>query len=245
MKVGKFGYLNNFLPYYFLNGVEVVEATPKDMASKLLNGQIDYAPIPAFFYLSRKDLLRHYRFCVASFGKVLSVVVVSREKELDDGPIAITKDSMTSVSLLKIILRERGLRNRLVPMKTAIAQEMLERCRHALVIGDEAIKARMIYRVVMDLGEEWYDLTSLPMVFGISASLKNVDASNLDSRILESLNKAYENIESVLEDAEKTFKMPREFLIEYFRTLRFELGGKERRGLNEFEKYCRDCGLLR
>ncbi len=44
--------------------------------------------------------------------------------------------------------------------------------------------------------------------------------------------------------AEKEFKMPREFLEEYFRTLRFRVGDRERRGLREFEKYCRDYGLL-
>ncbi len=247
MRIGKFGYLNNFLPYYFIEergDVEIIETTPREMASKLLNGEIDYAPVPAFFYLSKKDLLRHYNFCVASEGKVLSVVVVSRDKELDSNSIAVTKDTMTSVNLLKIVLKEKGMENDLVPMETAKASEMLKKCRHALVIGDEAIKARMIYRVVMDLGEEWHELTSLPMVFGISASLREKDSSKADSKILESLKKAYSRFDEVVDAAELTFKMPREFLVEYFRTLRFEFGEKERRGLNEFEKFCRDYGLL-
>ncbi len=244
MRVGKFGYLNNFLPYFYLNGFEIVETTPREMASKLLSGEIDYAPVPSFFYLSNKDLLRHYNFCVASKEKVLSVVVVSKEKGLDDGSIAVTPDTMTSVNLLKIILEEKGMKNKLVPVKTSKAVDMLKICDHALVIGDEAIKARMIYRVVMDLGEEWYELTSLPMVFGISASTKDVDASHADAALLRSLRRAMDNLESVIAEAARLFKMPEEFLVEYFRTLSFRFGGEERRGLNEFEKMCRDYGLL-
>lgn len=245
MRIGKFGYLNNFLPYYFLNeNVEIVEANPKEMASMLLSGRIDYAPVPAFFYLKNKERLRHYEFCVASEGKVLSVVVVSRNKRLDDGAIAVTPHSLTSVNLLRILLSEKGMKNRLVEVNTARASEMLEVCPNALVIGDEAIKARMIHRVVMDLGEEWYELTSLPAVFGISASLKETNAEEMDRKILTSTEEGYRRFGEVVTAAEKAFKMPREFLEEYFRTLKFRLGSKERRGLDEFEKYCRDYGLL-
>lgn len=243
MKIGKFGYLNNFLPYYFLNST-VVEANPRRMASMLLNREIDYAPIPAFFYLSKRDKLRHYDFCVASEGMVLSVIVVSKKRQLDDKPIAVTEDSITSVNLLKIILREKGFENRLIPMETAKATEMLKKCDHALVIGDEAIKARMVYRVVMDLGEEWYELTSLPMVFGISASLRDIDATQIDRKILNAVEEGYRRFDEVVEAAKKTFSMPEEFLIEYFRTLKFRFGSRERRGMDEFEKYCRDYGLL-
>lgn len=245
LRIGKFGYLNNFLPYYFLNeSVEIMEASPKKMSLMLLAGEIDYAPVPAFFYLSNRDRLRHYEFCVASEGKVISVVVVSKNKKLDDGPIAVTQDTVTSLNLLRIILEEKGLKNKLIPMETAKAFEMLEKCDHALVIGDEAIKARMIYRVVMDLGEEWYELTSLPMVFGISASLKDVDATAIDRKILDATEEGFRKFEEVVKAAEEAFRMPREFLEEYFRTLRFRLGSRERRGLDEFEKLCRDYELL-
>jgi len=202
------------------------------MASMLLSGEIDYAPVPAFFYLSNRESLRHYDFCVASEGRVLSVIVVSKKRQLDDKPIAVTQDSMTSVNLLRVLLREKGFKNKLIPMETANATKMLEKCDHALVIGDEAIKARMLYKVVMDLGEEWYELTSLPMVFGISASLKNIDATHIDRKILNAVEEGYRRFDEVVEAAKKTFNMPEEFLIEYFRTLKFKFGSRERKGMD-------------
>jgi chorismate dehydratase len=246
MRIGKFGFLNNFLPYYWIekfNKAEVIEASPKVLAEKIEKREIDYAPVPSFYYLKNKDKLRNYSFCVASKGSVLSVLVVSNGKALDN-KIAITDETMTSVNLLKIILKERGLNCKLVPVSERKAQALLRHCGSALVIGDEAIKARMIYRVVMDLGEEWFELTGYPMVFGISASLKDVSAENCDRLVMESVDWGFRNFDEVVCEAERRFNMPREFLEEYFKTLTYRMGAKERKGLEIFEELCREHGLL-
>ncbi len=246
MKIGKFGYLNNFLPYYWIERerkAEIVEAPPKILANMVEQREIDYAPVPSFYFLKNKDRLRNYSFCVASKGKVLSVLVVSNGKSLDD-KIAITNETMTSVNLLKIILKEKGINCKLVPVNDRKASVLLKHSGSALVIGDEAIKARMIYRVIMDLGEEWFELTGYPMVFGISASLKDVDASKCDDLIDESIDWGFKNFDEVVGEAERIFRMPREFLEEYFRSLSYKLGSKEKKGLEVFEELCREHGLL-
>jgi chorismate dehydratase len=247
LRIGKFGFLNNFLPYFYLEKdgrYGVIEASPKKMASMLFEGSIVYAPVPVFFYLKNRSLLRNYNFCVASKEKVLSVVVVSRDKRMDDGCIALTNQSMTSINLLKIIMKEKGINNRLMQVNAASAWELLEKCNHALVIGDEAIKARMAFRVQMDLGEEWYDLTGLPMVFGISASLRDYDASDIDSDVMKSVDMGFKNFGRVVDEAEEQFKMPKEFLEEYFKTLTYSLGTKEKKSLETFEEMCHEYRLL-
>ncbi len=246
MRVGKFGFLNNFLPYYWLEkqNVEVVEAPPKKLAEMLENGEIDFAPVPSFYFLKNKERLKNYDFCVASEGRVLSVIVISKKKTLDDGCIAVTNETMTSVNLLRLILKERGMKNRIVLMDKNNACDLLKYCDHALVIGDEAIKARMQNRVVMDLGEEWYELTGYPMVFGVSASLKNRDASEINRRLMESVEWGLNNMNIIVDEAKKKFNLPSEFLEEYFRCLNYRLGSKEKRGLEIFEEMCRENGLL-
>ncbi len=246
MKIGKFGFLNNFLPYYWIEKfgkAKIVEAPPKILANMIEQRKIDYAPVPSFYFLKNKDKLRNYDFCIASKGRVLSVLVVSNGKSLDD-KIAITNETMTSVNLLRIILKEKGLNCKLVPVNDSKASSLLKHCGSALVIGDEAIKARMIYNVIMDLGEEWFELTGYPMVFGISASLKNVDAEGCDALLSESIDWGFENFDEVVSEAERTFRMPREFLEKYFRSLSYKMGSKERKGLKVFEELCREHGLL-
>lgn len=246
MRIGKFGYLNNYLPYYWLEkqGYDVVESNPREM-TELLGSSIDFAPVPAYYYLLNKERLRSYDFCVASTNRVISVLVVSKNnKRLDKGSIAITNHSMTSVNLLKIILREKGMENKLVAPDNSKPTPLLDNSDYALVIGDEAIKARMLYRVVMDLGEEWYELTGKPMVFGISASLKDFDASVTNDLIMKSIDWGLENLKEIVSSAESKFKMPGEFLEEYFKTLSYKMGEQEKKGLNLFEVLCYEHGLL-
>lgn len=245
MRIGKFGYVNNFLPYYRLEQegkYEIVDAPPRRMEEMMRAGELHYAPVPSFSFLSSEDL-RRYRFCVASDGEVYSVIVVSKKKRLDDAPIAATTHSRTSINLLRIILREKGMINRVVPVN-GTAADMLKDFHHALVIGDEAIKARMLFRVVMDLGEEWKELTDLPMVFGVSASKKSVDASRIDNDVLKSLEWGERHMDEVVEKASLRFRLPEDFLHTYFRALIHRIGSREEKGLREFGEMCREHELL-
>jgi chorismate dehydratase len=248
IKIGKFGFVNNYLPYYQLeqNGMQIIEALPKQLAAMFETGEIDFAPVPSFYYIKNRAKLKSYEFCVASKNCVLSVILVSNGKKLDSdtGPIAVTNQTVTSLNLLKIILREKGLRNRIVVLKEGKASELLKRYNHALVIGDEAIKARMTHEVVMDLGEEWHELTGYPMVFGISTSRKEDDMSDINRKVMESVVWGEKNVDLIVSAAEKKFGIPVEFLARYFRALTFQMGAKEKRGLELFEEKCHEYGLL-
>ncbi|MEM0022705.1 MAG: MqnA/MqnD/SBP family protein, partial [Archaeoglobaceae archaeon] len=96
MKIGKFGFVNNFLPYYKLEKdgkYEILEGTPRRLAEMFEQREICYAPIPTYELV--KKGYEPKRFCIASDGEVYSVIIVSKKKRLDDSPIAITSQSMT------------------------------------------------------------------------------------------------------------------------------------------------------
>ncbi len=247
-RIGKFGLVNNFLPYFRLEqkGIPIIEGAPKKLAAMFEKREIDFAPVPSFYYLKNKKILKSYDFCIASKERVLSVVVVSSRKmpPEDNGCIAITNQTSTSLNLLKIILRERGMKNGVVLVNESGAGELLKRCAYALVIGDEAIKARMTYRVVMDMGEEWYKLTGCPMVFGISVSPKDSDMSQINRTVMESIDWGEKNIDVIVADAEKKFKLQKDFLEVYFKSLTYRMGVNERKGLKLFEEKCHEYGLF-
>ena len=248
IKIGKFGLLNNYLPYYQFeqNGMRVIEALPKQLTRMFEEGELDFAPVPSFYYIRNMAKLKSYEFCVASKNSVLSVIIVSNGKKLDasDGSIAVTNQTVTSLNLLKIILRDKGLKNRVVVLNECKASELLKYYNHALVIGDEAIKARMTYKVVMDLGEEWHELTGYPMVFGISVSRKEDDMSEINHKLMDSVEWGNRNVDLIVSKAEKMFGMPVEFLARYFRSLTFRMGVQEKRGLELFGEKCHEYKLL-
>ncbi|ADC66033.1 protein of unknown function DUF178 [Ferroglobus placidus DSM 10642] len=241
LRIGKFGFINNFLAYYKLEKegkYEIVKADPKALAELFEKNYVDYAPVPSYYYLKKKP--KRHKFCVASNGEVYSVIVISKGKKLGE-KIAATSKSMTSVNMLRIIVKERGLKSEVVQVSGSY-REILKDYESALLIGDEAIKARMVYRVAMDLGEEWKDLTGLPAVFGVAVS--NGAGEKIDEDVLNSVRWGRENIDVVVEEASKKFRLPEEFLETYFEALIHEMGRKEERGLREYEELCKAHGLL-
>lgn len=244
MKIGKFDYINNYLPYYYVEKeglAEIVSVSPKEMVVLLESGSIDYAPIPSFYYLANKHRLRRYKFCVASDGRVYSVLVVSKNGKLGER-IGVTSETTTSLNLLKIILKEKGLNCKLVLTKYSKAEDILKECDSALVIGDSALEALNKFEVVFDLGMEWKDITGYPMVFGISASIK--DAKECDELIIRSLKWGYENFDEVVSSASKKFGIDEEFLRVYFKALKHEMDSRCEKGLKAFEEMCKEYGLL-
>ncbi len=246
MKIGKFGLINNFLPYYQIEKegkYDVVESSPRELSEMLIRGDIVYAPVPSYFYIQKKNTLNRHNFCVSSDGEVFSVVVVSKRKRLDDSPVAVTSKSMTSSRMLEIIKRERGLINRLVAVDGNY-MEVFKEFSHAMLIGDEAIKARMVFRVVMDIGEEWKEITGLPAVFGIATSRRDFRHGNaIDRDVIESYRKGMEMKDEIVEIASLKFRMPAEFLSVYFSRLIHEAGRKEIKSLSVFEELVNEHGL--
>jgi len=252
VRIGKFGFLNNFLPYFLLEqnsgidtDMEIYEGSPRELTAMFERGELDFAPLPSFYYIKNKARLRSYEFCVASKDSVLSVLLVSERGIRDEeGCIAVTNQTVTSLNLLKVILKEKGWRNEIYELNEIEAGELLKHGTYALVIGDEALKARERYRVVMDLGEEWHELTGYPMVFGISVSPNGIDMSEANSAVMRSLEWGEKNIEEVLREAKKRFSMPDELLERYLNTLTYRLGERERKGLEIFEAKCHEYRLL-
>ncbi len=247
-RIGKFSLLNSYLPYFRLeqDGFRVVSAMPKTLAGMLERGELEFSPVPSFYYLTNKTTLQSYEFCVAATRSVWSVIVVSRGERFREhgGAIAVTNQTTTSVKLLEIVLRERGLGHPVVPVNAGTAGVLLEHCPYALVIGDEAIRARQKYRVVMDLGEAWVDLTGLPMVFGIAVARKGRNMAGVSAALQESVTWGEKHVDEIVETAQEQFGLPDEFLACYFNALTHKMGERERRGLARFEGKCHDYGLL-
>ncbi|HDS44843.1 MAG TPA: futalosine synthase [Methanomicrobia archaeon] len=247
-RIGKFSLLNSYLPYYRLeqDGFRVIRAMPKTLAGMLERGEIDFSPVPSVYYLKNKATLQRYEFCIAAARSVWSVILVSKGAPLGEngGSIAVTNQTTTSAKLLEIILQERGLRHQIVPVNESTATALLEHCPYALVIGDAAIRARQRYRVVMDLGEAWLDVTGLPMVFGIAVARKGRDMAGVSAALQESVVWGKEHVDVIIGAAHEQFGLPEEFLECYFNALTYQMGERERRGLARFEEKCHEYGIL-
>jgi chorismate dehydratase len=226
IRLGRISYVNMAPVFYRLEAeVEEVQGVPTDLNARLLDGELDLAPISSIEYARNADRLRLLpRLCVSSEGAVDSIQLVARKPLEQVRTIAVTPESATSVVLTKVLLPEA----RHVPLgEEADAQ---------LLIGDAALKSAFEDPTPHhDLGRLWLERTGLPMVFAVWACAEPLPPGLLELEA-EPERLAYESSER--------YGYPAGFLARYFEKLRYRFGPRERAGLLTFLELARDVGEL-
>lgn len=115
---------------------------------------------------------------IAASQTLGSVLLLSDAKPYEASVIYAAQDSRTSTMLLLALLRRMGRHPAILrlPAAEARARAKLDRSSAALLIGDEAMKARPSFTESWDLLEAWNQQTGLPMVFGVWASRRPITA---------------------------------------------------------------------
>jgi predicted solute-binding protein len=122
-------------------------------------------------------------------------------------------------------------------------EPMLDCSDAALIIGDPALRLdpqSLPYRV-LDLGEEWWRLARLPMVFAMWAGRVELDGSVFR----DSLTYGRARMEDYLERESAQRQVPVELAREYLtRRLVYDIGPAERRGMDEYLRAARELELV-
>ena len=156
---------------------QVLSAPPSWLTGHLLRRDCITAPIPTADYASNVGELSLIRdIGIVGRESVGSVLLFGNRPIETMRDIALPSDSSTSNMLMRWILMQRGLDPKYVKMGPDM-DSMLDECDGALIIGDRAIAAAIHNPelVRMDLGREWAEITSLPMVFGVFAARNDSD----------------------------------------------------------------------
>jgi chorismate dehydratase len=123
---------------------------------------------------------------IAASRTLGSVLLLSDVKPYEASVIYAAQDSRTSTMLLLALLRRMGRDPSIIrlPAAEARAKAKMDRGSAALLIGDEAMKARSSFAESWDLPEAWNQRTGLPMVFGVWASRRPITA-DVSQRLID------------------------------------------------------------
>ncbi|MFQ5847323.1 MAG: menaquinone biosynthesis protein [Candidatus Methylomirabilales bacterium] len=174
-RVGKVRYINCEPVYYGMEegaveaGCDLVEGTPAELNRMLERGDLDVSVISSVAYARAPGRFRLLPdLAIACDGAVGSVLCLSRLplQELDGQSVLITRESLTSVYLLRLLL-QRGYGVAPVYLQGDVSEELPPKVVAGLLIGDPALRAGHACRYPhqLDLGEGWKSLTGLPFVF--------------------------------------------------------------------------------
>jgi chorismate dehydratase len=167
-------YLNSApLIWSFLHGshrgsVEFVEAVPARCAQLLAESVVAGALVPVIEYQRIAGGSLVPDVCVGSRKEVLSVVLVSRDKQLEEiRSVALDESSRTSATLVKVIFREFLEREPEWTTRAPDIEEMLDQNDAALIIGDPGMGFRRRGLNVWDMAGLWKQYTGLGFVFAM------------------------------------------------------------------------------
>jgi chorismate dehydratase len=261
IRMGKIVYTNvwpvfyRFPPDSIASRVRMITDTPASLNRSLAEGMIEASAISSFaFALNADKLLLLPNLSVSSLSSVGSLFLFTKAplEERLPSRIALTNTSATTVTLLKILMEKRyGHTPEYVQMPPDL-DAMMASCDGALLIGDDAIRARLSqHRYAMaDLGYLWKEWTGLGMTFAVWAVREQWADSNPDDvRLLHM---------ALLASKEEGLSLPPDLIAKavheiggdslfwrnYFLNLVYDFGEEQARGLSLYLSYAHDIGLL-
>jgi chorismate dehydratase len=231
----------------FLNGVpltrgledEIIFAVPSKLAEMLRHDELDAALVSLTEVLltDRYDVLDS--IAVASLGEVRSVFLAHR------GPIEAAREiycdpaSITSVSLLRVLLAERGLKPEFKPLA---GYDLAALPDYALLIGDVALdflRAPHTHEI-WDLGTAWMELTRLPFVYAVWALRRGVENSVLRRQLREARDFGMDTLDYIIQSrTEYDYEFRKDYLGWH---IHYHLGAEEKRGIAKFIELLRRHG---
>jgi chorismate dehydratase len=237
IRLGRISYVNMAPVFYRLDAeIDEVPGVPTELNRRLLDGEVDVAPISSIEYARHADRLRILpRLCVSSEGAVDSIQLVSRLPLEHVRTVAVTPESATSVVLTKVLLPEADH----VPLGEAADATLL--------IGDAALKSAFEDPTPhYDLGRLWLERTGLPMVFAVWACREPLadGLAELEDALVASVRLARAEPERLAREASERYGYPAGFLARYFEKLRYSFGPRERAGLMSFLELAHEAGEL-
>ncbi len=241
IRLGRISYVNMAPVFHRLDArVEEVLGVPTDLNRRLVAGEIDLAPISSIEYARHAGELRLLpRLCVSSEGAVDSIQLVSKTPLERIRTVAVTPESATTVTLLKVLFPEVER----VPFD--------EPAEAKLLIGDAALRSAFEDPTPHhDLGRLWLERTGLPMVFAVwAAPLATAERLGpglleLQERLVTSVRIARAEPDVLAHESSERYGYPAGYLARYFEKLRYSFGPREREGLLAFLRMAREVGEL-
>ncbi|HPH22640.1 MAG TPA: menaquinone biosynthesis protein [Chitinophagaceae bacterium] len=178
IKVGAVSYKNTKPLLYgikrsgLMEKIELIEDYPSNIATQLLNNQIDIGLVPVAIIPKLQEAYIVSNYCIGATEPVTSVCLFS-EVELDKiETVLLDYQSKTSVNLCKILLKNYWKKEVIFLDAGADFRNEIKGTTAGVVIGDRALEQQKISLFVYDLAEEWIAFTGLPFVFAAWVSNK-------------------------------------------------------------------------
>ena len=231
---------NGHLPH----GWSLRYAPPAKLAEMLHTGEVAAAPVSSFEVLHSDDLCAVPGVCISARGAVKSVLIFSRVPFRRIRTVALDSGSLTGAAMTKILLAEMFGLSPVYESVESDPRAMLRNADAALVIGNPAMQFRPVGLRVLDIGQAWRELTSLPAVFALWAGRQDLLTPEIAATLIAARSSGLGKIEQIADAEAPKLGLPQSVCRDYLsRVINFSLGEEELASLARFAELCRKHGL--
>jgi chorismate dehydratase len=218
-----------------MNRIDLSLDIPSLCASKLSSDLADIGLIPVAAIADVPDARIISNYCIASSGKVRTVVLLSNVPLSEIKTVLLDYQSRTSVQLVRVLAKNYW---KIDPLwekaQPGYIESDINPATALVVIGDRVFEAEKKFRYCYDLGEAWKDFTGYDFVFACWIANKPIDVDFV-SDFGEALAEGLCHMEDVIDECEKIY--PDYQLNEYFyKNISFAFDESKRKGLELFLK---------
>jgi chorismate dehydratase len=224
----------------------VTDAAPARCADLLARGEVEAALVPIIEYQRIPEISVVPDVCVGSHLAVRSVVLVSKDGDLDNvRSVALDISSRTSQALVKIVFREFLNHEPDWESCGPDLQVMLENNDAALLIGDPAMKMPSQGLHVFDLASLWRRFTDTGFVFAMWMARADAVEAIRKIDFAGARDEGLEQIERIITQYESQVPLSPEEIREYLTTnITFQVDESLERGMGLYFELARKHGLI-
>jgi chorismate dehydratase len=238
-RVAASSYLNSApLIWSFLHGskrgrLDFVEQVPSRCAALLREEKVDGALVPVIEYQRIDSGFLVPDVCVGSQKEVLSVVLVSKDTELEH------------VRRVKVIFREFLDHEPAWTVRTPNLEEMLERNDAALIIGDPGMTFPRTGLKIWDMASLWRAYTGLGFVFAMWMIADSAVEKARSVDFAGARDEGVAHVEEIVESYRSKIPMPVSELRKYLtQNISFALDESMQQGLRLYFELAAKHGLI-
>jgi len=248
LRIGVVPYMNAKPFIYGFQGnsgnIDIVYGVPSLLPKMLEEDELDIILMPSVGYFRGFGYKIIPGTSIASNGLVESVKLFIKAPSIEEiKTVALDKDSMTSCVLTKVILWYRySLKPEYIILddKQKIYNEYADAF---LVIGDDAMKVREEGFAVLDLGQEWNELSGLPFVYAVWVTKSETKLHGLSKLLIDANEYGLKHVNEIAASEAGRLKMGKARCLWYLKeSIKYSLGDLEIRGLKTFYDYALEMG---
>jgi len=253
---------------------ELSFAVPSQCAEDLRAGRADVGIIPSIEYQRMDDVVAVPGMAIASKHEVRSLLVVSKVPIEMAQSFAMDTNSRSTVGLARILCRRHwNIDPEFINMPPD-ADKMLARADAALVIGDPALRLRLLMDAMQaktpsgegccgfgdedahpvkgvetlfmyDMAQQWREMTGLPAVLAIWVARRGVLTPEMIADFQASRDYGLSHIGDIAEGAALKLDLPPRDLERYLvENIDFSLDEENLAGLRRYYEECALAGLI-